>query len=361
MTEQHDSDVIVIGAGMAGLTAARALLNTGRTVAVHEARDRVGGRLLSVTAGAGAVDLGATWFWPNEPQVQTLSEELGVATFGQSLTGDALFEAEARGPQRIRGNPIDVHSGRFVRGAQDLALRIADQFPPGTLHLNSPVGAVQVHDDRVLVEAARGVVAAADVVLALPPGLIVDSITVTPELPARVASLASSTAVWMGAVIKAVAVYEHAFWRDRGLAGAAVSHLGPFRELHDHSGPNAQPAALFGFASSDQFTGSTNGQIAAAFTDQLTRLFGPAAASLRRVHVADWSRERYTNPSNPSPCASTNTYGHSRLREPVHGRLHLASTETAPAYAGHVEGAIRAGHHAAAGIAALRPRSSVTP
>jgi len=347
MTGTRRCDVVVVGAGIAGLTAARTLLSAGRTVSVHEARDRVGGRLLSVGDSDGAVDLGATWFWPDEPQVQSLVAELGVRTFQQSLFGDALFEPDAHGPQRISGNPIDCYSGRFSHGAQSLALRVADELPPGALRLSDPVAAVHVDDDGVTVHAASGAVAADHVVLAVPPALAVDSIAFTPDLPARVRFLAEGTAVWMGAVVKAVAVYDRAFWREVGLAGAAVSHVGPFRELHDHSGPHARPAAIFGFADVKQLACGDSEQVAAAFTGQLTRLFGPQAAAPLQVHAVDWSRERYTTPAAPSPRASTGTYSHPQLQEPALGRLHWASTETAPAYAGHIEGALLAGASAA--------------
>lgn len=358
-------DAVVVGAGIAGLTAARALLDAGRTVAVHEARDRVGGRLLSVATDAGgtrgAIDLGATWFWPGETQVQDLAEQLGVLTFAQALAGDAMFEADARGAQRMSGNPIDVSSGRFTTGAQSLALRLAERLPPGVLHLSDPVTAVQVRADRVLVRPRSGQVIAEHVVLALPPALAVDSISLMPGLPPHVQSLAAGTAVWMGSVVKAVAVYERAFWRDIGLAGAAISHRGPFRELHDHSGPDGIPGAVFGFASSDQVAGATDKQVGATFIAQLARTFGPEAAQPREVHVLDWGRERYTSPAAPSPRAGTGTYSHPQLREPVHGRLHLASTETAPTHAGHVEGAIGAGRHAADTVTRLLRAAPAAP
>ena len=361
MNERPHVDAVVVGAGIAGLTAARHLLAAGRTVAVYEARDRVGGRLLSVAGADGAIDLGATWFWPGETHVRALADQLGVGTFEQALSGDAMFEADAtRGPQRISG-PIDVRSGRFSGGAQALALRAAEELPVGTVRLADPVAAVHVDEQRVLVSASSGQITAEHVVLAVPPALAVDSITIAPALPPHVRSLAAATAVWMGSVVKAVAVYDRGFWREQGLAGAAISHLGPFREVHDHTGPGGSPAALFGFAASDQFRGATAEQTAAAFVGQLARVFGPDAARPRQVHVVDWSRERWTSPVTPFPRASTSTYSHPRLREPVHERLHLAATETAPDHAGHVEGAIRAGTCAADLVARLTAPRTAAP
>lgn len=248
MTPTRSCDVAVIGAGIAGLTVARTLAEAGLSVSVHEARDRVGGRLLGSVDDGRTVDLGATWFWPNEPLVQSLADELGVDTFPQELAGDAMFEADHRGPRRIEGNPIDVYSGRFAQGAQALALRLADRLPPGVLHLSDPVSRVIVDDHGVRVESAGGVTTAGQVIVALPPALAVEAITFEPDLPSAVRSVAESTAVWMGGVVKAVAVFETSFWRTDGLAGAAISYVGPFREVHDHSGPDGSPAALFGFA-----------------------------------------------------------------------------------------------------------------
>lgn len=342
----------MIGAGIAGLTAARALVGAGLSVCVHEARDRVGGRLLSVGDAGCTVDLGASWFWPNEPLVQGLVDELSVSTFPQGLAGDALFEADHRGARRLEGNPLDTVSGRFGPGAQALALRLADRLPAGALRLRDPVLNVVVGDDLVAVESASGVTTARHVVVAIPPALAVEAMTFRPELPADLRILAESTAVWMGGVIKAVAVFDQPSWRDVGLAGAAISHLGPFSEVHDHSGPGGSPAALFGFAAAASFGGDTVEQIGAAFADQLQRLFGTAAAAPRHVHVTNWSAERYTTPRAPSPRATTNGYGHPLYQRPTAGRLHWASTETSEQHPGHIEGALWGGARAARAILA---------
>ena len=350
MSVPGSCDVAVLGAGIAGLTAARALAGAGVRVRVHEARDRVGGRLLSVTDNGCTVDLGATWFWPNEALVQELVVELGVSTFQQGLAGDAMFEADHHGARRIEGNPIDTVSGRFAHGAQALALRLAERLPAGALRLRDPVMRVLVNDGVVAVEAASGVTTARHVVVAIPPALAVEAINFSPDLPADMRILAESTAVWMGGVVKAVAVFDKAYWRDLGLAGAAVSHQGPFSEVHDHSGPGGSPAALFGFAAAAPFDGATPEQIGAAFADQLCRLFGAAAATPRHIHVTDWSAERYTSPRAPSPRAATTGYGHPLYQRPTAGRIHWASTETAARHPGHIEGAVWAGSRAARAI-----------
>ncbi|SNR92467.1 Flavin containing amine oxidoreductase [Blastococcus mobilis] len=211
---------------------------------------------------------------------------------------------------------------------------------------------VRVDDDGAIVEASSGAAAADHVVLALPPALAVDAIAFTPTLPEPIADLAADTAVWMGGVVKAVAVYDQPFWRSAGLSGSAMSHVGPFRELHDHSGPDG-PFALFGFAVADRLDGAPAEQIGAAFSGQLVRLFGPAAAEPRALHVTNWSQERYTSPQAPSLRASTDRYGHPLFQQLVGGRIHWASTETATDYAGHIEGAIRAGIQAARSITHL--------
>lgn len=77
--------------------------------------------------------------------------------------------------------------------------------------------------------------------------------------------------VWMGQCVKAVAVCERPFWRDAGLAGAAMRYRGPF---YDHSGPDGAPAALLGFANRADCVGMTGAAVRSAFVGRLLHLFG---------------------------------------------------------------------------------------
>jgi monoamine oxidase len=74
-------DVLVIGAGMAGLTAARALAEGGLKVLVVEAQDRVGGRIWTRHIGDEAIELGAEFIHGRPPELWALIEEAGLETY----------------------------------------------------------------------------------------------------------------------------------------------------------------------------------------------------------------------------------------------------------------------------------------
>src|ERR1044072_638537 len=80
MAERVEADVCIVGAGYAGLTTARRLAQAGQTVAVLEARDRVGGRIWTEQLGSGAtVDRGGGWLAPKHDAAHALAAEMGVA------------------------------------------------------------------------------------------------------------------------------------------------------------------------------------------------------------------------------------------------------------------------------------------
>ena len=81
-----------------GLIAARELARAGRSVAVLEARDRVGGRMLSRTVAGGreVVDLGAEFIGPTQNHIRALVDELGIGTFPSYATGKNVYVAGGR-------------------------------------------------------------------------------------------------------------------------------------------------------------------------------------------------------------------------------------------------------------------------
>src|SRR4051812_27745058 len=85
-------DVVVVGAGFAGLTAARQVRRAGHSVLVLEARNRVGGRALNLALASGdIVERGATFAGPTQDHILQLAKDVGVETFPTYDTGNNVY------------------------------------------------------------------------------------------------------------------------------------------------------------------------------------------------------------------------------------------------------------------------------
>ena len=129
---EREADVAVVGAGLAGLAAARQIQAAGATAVVLEARDRVGGRTLNEPIGDGeVVEVGGQWIGPTQHRLAALADELGVERFPTWGEGDNVIEWGG-GLKRYRGTSprLGPHVLADIGQAQWRLDRMARRVPP---------------------------------------------------------------------------------------------------------------------------------------------------------------------------------------------------------------------------------------
>jgi monoamine oxidase len=443
----ESADVLVVGAGLAGLIAARDVIAAGKSAVLLEARDRVGGRIVNEDIGDGkVVEMGGQWAGPTQDRLLQLAADLQVATFPTYDTGLKVLhfngrrgtytgaiprinplvladigQAQARLEALARKVPTDApwtaaravkldsqtfetwvrhnaasksaralltlaaeavfaaepgdlsmlhvlfytHSGgsfqrlidttggaqqdRFVGGSALIAERLAAALG-SVVRLSSPVSRIEVSSDSVTATTPAGQFDGRQIIVTVPP-LLAGRIEYEPALPAWREQLTQRTP--MGSVIKCQVLYDEPFWRRDGLAGQATGDGPGSRVVFDNTPPDGSPGVLLAFLEGDEARrlGRESLEVRRrAVVDSLVRYFGPKAASPERYIELDWQQEKWSG-----GCYGTlfgpnvwTRYGPA-LREPV-GPIHWAGTETASAWCGYMDGAIRSGSDAAKAV-----------
>jgi monoamine oxidase len=447
---KRSADVVVIGAGVAGLVAADIIRSAGRSVVVLEARpDRVGGRLESVPAGGARFDLGGAWIGADHRRARALIGDLGltlapthvggagVVAYGGRLWTEREYKLRyphdelqlrlatrrlerlardvspdapwaAPGAERLDGETLGSWLRRAVRGRraratlertmanifgadatqvsllhalvylranggigsllgivggaqQDLVVGGAQSIPErlaerlgDALVLGAPARTVEHGEDGVRVEADGIAVDAAAAVVAVPPALAA-RVAFAPALAG------TRDQLWqrmpMGDVIKLVAVYERAAWRDAGLTAESWGGDLPYSFSYDVGGPAGAPGAIAVFYIGERARAARELPAAAraeAVRDGLVRCLGEGAAEPAELLERDWAAEAWTRGAYSgfmTPGGWT-SFGRA-LRSPV-GPISFAGTETAVEGLGYVEGAIESAERAAAEVLARR-------
>ncbi|MCB0948424.1 MAG: flavin monoamine oxidase family protein [Mycobacterium sp.] len=435
------TDVVVVGAGFAGLSAARELVRLGHDVVVLEGRDRVGGRSYTGTLAGVPVDLGATFVGPTQDAVRALAAELGcesVPTYGhgknlirwrgrvrsyrstiprlsilelvdvsriqwrfdrvskkvpvaepwtspiaadldaisldkwlRSLHASAstrdLMAIMARvtwgcEPDAVSmlhavryvkaagglGRMLDTEGGaqqdRFLAGTQQIALRMAEELGDRVV-LEAPVTRIhRAEDGGVTVAAGNREISARAVIVAIPPAHRA-GIAFNPPLPPEQQEL---TPHWpQGHLSKAYAAYDKPFWRDNGCSGEALSDEGPVFITFDVSPGDTGPGILLGFTDARMFDPLPSQQRREVALAGFTALFGDAASEPIDYVDHCWGNEDFApgGPTAAVPPGSWTAYGR-WLRTPVDA-IFWAGTETADAWTGFLDGAVRSGLRAA--------------
>ncbi|MHB1677736.1 MAG: flavin monoamine oxidase family protein [Sulfuriferula sp.] len=361
-------DTAIIGSGLSGLALARRLQQQGQGFAVFEARDRIGGRILSVPVDGMALDLGPAWYWPpTQPRMTRLVADLGLTHFAQHDEGTVLsLNDPDKAPQPYPTDGLHGGAQRLEGGMASLAHALAAKLPADTLHLSHVLIEVVEQSDHVELHFRCGeivkLIAARRVVLAVPPRVLEEHVRFEPPLPEALVQSMRATYTWMADQAKVVVTYPQPFWRAAGLAGNAfVGHeQAMLYETFDACNAAGDQAALGGFmALSPALRASFQTGLPLLISSQLVQLFGHEAENGTQ-YMHDWATEIYTSSTlDQSPPSTHPAYDDPMLRRPWwKSRLYFCASETAGYAAGYMEGALEASERVSFMLAADKGAST---
>jgi len=297
--------VTIVGAGLAGLATAYRLNQAGVNVQVLEANSYAGGRI-QPARGFGHQDFGPTWVWPYaQPIVTHWLKELGLELFDQFDTGFGLLDHYPDASAQKHNLPSQYGSARIKGGTHALIVALLDKLD-GIVQFEHVVNNCIFEKQRWQLDVSTASakreshqITTDQLVVAIPPRLATNLLSLNDaeliDNMAQSIQILDGTPTWMAPHAKVVVIYETAFWREQNLSGRVASQVGPLVEIHDHSGPDGLPAALFGFAGIPaQSRLNNHEQLVKAIEQQLKRCFGENAPAPLNILIKDWAFAPYT-------------------------------------------------------------------
>lgn len=345
MTTQ-DKDVLIIGAGLTGLTLAYLLKQTPLKVTIIEANTRIGGRILTkYNTNEAAIDLGATWIVPQQSNVLNLVKQLDIKLFKQSYGKTAIYHPDnSKQPQLVTLPNNDSVSYRIKDGTETIIKTLANTLPKHTFKTNTSVQSLQLKAETILVQTDKQNYNSRYVVSTLPPALFNQKISIQPELPDNLINVLANTHTWMHNSIRAGFTYKTPFWNNQNTSGTIYANSGPLQEFYDHSNATQSLFSLSGFMSGSLLHKTKNERQQMAL-QQLQSYYGNQALEFLSYEECIWQQQPFTTPSYDNFVMPQQNNGHPLFKSTyLNNKLFIAGAETNTRFSGKMEAAVTSAH-----------------
>lgn len=343
MKTTKKTEVLIIGAGLTGLTLAHLLQKKGINYNIVEARNRLGGRIFTQSyQNSQPLEMGATWLGKKHQHLNKLLKTLDIATFEQTLGNSAIYESFSTSPPQLVPLPPNTDpSFRIKGGTYSLIEALEKKLDAKQIYTNEVIKSIQKKDKDFVVETNQMTFNSSFVVSTLPPFLLVNSIDIQPTLPDSILQIANQTHTWMGESIKIGLTYAQPFWRAKNSSGTIFSNVGPIPEMYDHSNYEDSFFALKGFLNGAYFSVSKEARIRMVLK-QLSKYYGEAANNYLTYEETVWRNEPFTFQPYPQHILPHQNNGHSVYRQAyLDGKFFIAGAETAADFPGYMDGAVQ--------------------
>jgi monoamine oxidase len=334
--------VLIIGAGLSGLSTAYALRNANIDLTLLEARPRLGGRIFTRKENHLHLEMGATWFGPQHSKLIALVNELKVLYKVQENGREAIYDFRPKGNlERFQIPSQGASTYKFKEGSSALINALHQQISASVVY-NEVVNTISF-DKIFKIKTNTSQFEADYVILSIPPQLIKDSIQFEPCLPSSFEQLLSNTHTWMSDSIKFSAAFDSEFWKTEQFIGTLMSPQQIIQEMYDHSDRDNSQRALVGFLNSS-YSNITGEQRKVQFLNQLQSIFPNKRLEPRAYAEVNWRNEQFTIHKNAEALVPHQNNGNPKLRAGFfNNKLFFSASETAAQTPGYMDGAVHRG------------------
>lgn len=343
MSKMNNNKIVIIGAGLSGLTIAYLLQKKGFEITILEANTRIGGRIHTITGTSGTtIEMGGTWFSKPHHHFIGLLDEFKIPYFKQYTQGVSLFETMSFvPPQKFEISDSEESSFRIEGGTAKLIEKLVEKIGCKNIKTQTKIIAIKEVENRLEVTDSNGITHTADKVIStIPPHLLVQTIKFEPNLPDSMVQLAKKTHTWMGESVKFAVEYASPFWKEKNYSGTLYSQASIVQEMYDHSTADNKGFALKGFLNGGSDTLSKEERKEKIIL-QLTKLFGPEATDYTDYHEKIWTEEKLTFFPYEELVLGHDNNGAIEYTEPFfNSKFYISGSETATQHPGYMEGAI---------------------
>lgn len=333
--------VLIIGAGLSGLSTAYALRNANIQVEILEARSRLGGRILTKNTDAQHLELGATWFGPQHSSLFELIHQLDISYKIQENGEEALYDFRPEGQLQRFQIPSGPSTYKFQNGTSTL-INSLHQNSSAKIHFNQKVKTIN-YDSKFKIYTEENLFEADVVVISVPVQLVADSINFEPNLSEALITLLTNTHTWMSDSIKFSAAFDCEFWKSEKFIGTLMSPKQIIQEMYDHSDLESTQNALVGFINSNVSQLSSK-EREEKVQEHLKSIFPEKKINPKAYADINWRKEDFTISKNSKSLIPHQNNGNFNLRKShFDNKLFFSASETASQTPGYMNGAIHRG------------------
>ncbi len=335
--------IIIIGAGLTGLTAAFFLKKEGISATILEARARIGGRIHTIyKENEAPIEMGATWLGKKHGHLIHLLDELKIDILAQHLGKFAVYEPTSLShPQVVHLPANNDPSFRIQGGSSNLINTLKSFLDKEQIQLKQVVQSIENQGSKICVTTNKGDFYADAVITTLPPFLLMKTIQFAPTLPADFTNISSNTHTWMGESIKVALTFKEAFWLEGQTSGTIMSNVGPIPEMYDQSDFKNKRFALVGFMNGSFYT-LTKEERKEMILKQLEKYYGEQVRGFLSYEEGIWRKEAFTFKNYESHILPHQNNGNSIFQATYFDKkLLIAGAETAKGFPGYMDGAVQ--------------------